>query len=279
MRFGPLELRPARSIGRRALGFVALAIGVPAAILFCCVCGPIIGFFVESDLERAEKLWSAGNQAEAVELYSVALPNAMRPHALALKRTIEWHWTHDDEPQAIRFCELAAEKNVKLSLTPAELHERYEEARERFERSEVERVAEEARLRQARAADSNEEVDYVGAWIAAKRYVEGRIERGASADFGDVDREYQNPEENVRSIGKDRFRAIGWVDVTNDAGETSRSDFEVDLKWDRFDRSWSLDGEPILMPRKPSAESDREPATAPDRSDSRQDADAEPSIK
>jgi hypothetical protein len=251
MRFGPFELRPARSIGRRVVGFLALAIGVPAAILFCCVCGPIIGFFVESDLERAEKLWSAGKQAEAVELYSVALPNATRPNALALKRTIEWHWTHEDQAQAIRFCELAAEKEIKLSLTPEELHERYEEARRRFERSEEKRAAEEARLRQARSAESTADVDYVGAWIAAQRYVEGRIERGAVADFGDVGRDYQNPEDNVRSIGKDRFRAVGWVDVTDAAGETVRSDFEVDLKWDRFDRSWSLDGEPLLIPRDP----------------------------
>lgn len=249
MRIGPFEISSARTYRRRVVGFLALLILGPPAILFCCVCGPIVSLFVTTDLERANQLWDEGRREEAIELYEVALPSAMRPDPLALKRVIEWSWEHEDEAQALRFCELAAEKSVKLSLSPAELHERYEESVERFAESETTRIEEERRLREYEDAEGRKSTDFAGAWVAAQRYVEARIDRGSTADFGDVGRDYQNPEERIEPLGAHRYEATGWVDVTDASGNAQRIDFRMILKENFVDRTWSLDEEPVLTPR------------------------------
>ena len=118
------------------------------------------------------------------------------------------------------------------------------------------RREEERRLREYDEASAKESVDFVGAWVAARRYVEARIDEGSVADFGDVDREYQNPRERIREIGEDRYEATGWVDVADAEGDTTRLDFRVPLKQDFVDRSWRLDGEPTLTPRTASPDGD-----------------------
>jgi hypothetical protein len=85
-----------------------------------------------------------------------------------------------------------------------------------------------------RSSPSDKKIE---AWVMAQQFVKKQLRAPATASFGSVFGDYQDPDEHVTLLADGRYQVSGWVDAENAFGAKIRNDFFCVLR-DVGDGSW-----------------------------------------
>ncbi|PQO28700.1 hypothetical protein C5Y97_23245 [Blastopirellula marina] len=120
------------SRNKTVLAVVLAVLAVP--FFSCCVCAPIVAIFIPSEIDEADRLWSDGRKAEAVEIYSRKVEGgAGVANEVILERLVSFYFEQGDKEQAKHYRRIAIENGTDLTLSPDSLQASFEREKKAYE--------------------------------------------------------------------------------------------------------------------------------------------------